>query len=140
MGPISNLLECPEPWYFTTTIAPRRIERQKSTLRISLQKVKPNTWLADLIGRTTADVRTAFEATAAKSAIRLQNLGHFKTAKSVHRNILKMSEIGSPLSDYMGKAINFEEPVDVTDLHNVKVEVQGELPIYTDGSKSSLST
>ena len=43
-----------------------------------------------------------------------------------------MFDIGSPRSDYMGKAINFEEPVDViysdrTDWHNGKVEVQGEL-------------
>lgn len=81
------------------------------------------------------------EATAAKTAIRLQDLGNFKTAKSGHRNIMGMFDIDSPRWNYMGKAINFEMPVDIiypyrTDLQNDKVKVQGELSIYTDGSKS----
>uniref|UniRef100_T1GUZ1 CAP-Gly domain-containing protein n=1 Tax=Megaselia scalaris TaxID=36166 RepID=T1GUZ1_MEGSC len=48
-----------------------------------------------------------------KNIRRLQDLGHFKTSKSGHRNMLRMFDIGRPRWDYMGKAINFEKTVDV---------------------------
>ena len=78
---------------------------------------------------------------AAKSAVRLYLLGHFKQRGSGHRSI----EIGNLNSDYRGKTLNFSKTTQTffpsrEDWQLGLVEMQGEIAVYTDGSKTSEGT